>query len=89
MESNGRTRNATPLVSVSSEELLEQIAIEPVSIPIALRAGKIDGELAARGLRVALADLLIGATALHLGFELVTDNTRHFRMIPTLVVKQL
>jgi predicted nucleic acid-binding protein len=71
------------------DELLRQIAIEPVSIPIALRAGRIDGELAARGLRVALGDLLIGATALHLGFELVTDNARHFKMIPNLVVKQL
>ncbi len=71
------------------DELLQEIAIEPVTVPIAFRAGQIDGELAARGLRVALGDLLIGATALHLGFEVVTDNVRHFKMIPNLIVKQL
>jgi predicted nucleic acid-binding protein len=46
------------------DELLQEIAVEPVTVPIALRAGKLDGELAARGMRVALGDLLIGATAL-------------------------
>jgi len=29
---------------------------------------------------------LIGATALHLGFDLVTLNTRHFQLIPGLKV---
>lgn len=71
------------------DELLQEIAIEPVTVPIAFRAGKVDGELAAKGVRIALGDLLIGATALHLGFDLVTDNTRHFKMIPNLVVKRL
>ena len=71
------------------DELLQKIAIEPVTVPIAFRAGKIDGELAARGVRVALGDLLIGATALHLGFEVVTHNVRHFKMIPNLLVKEL
>jgi predicted nucleic acid-binding protein len=51
-------------------ELLQEFQIEPVTVSIALRAGKIDGELAAKGVRVALGDLLIGATALHLGFDL-------------------
>ena len=27
-------------------------------------------------------DLLIAATAIHLGYSLVTNNTRHFRRIP-------
>jgi tRNA(fMet)-specific endonuclease VapC len=71
------------------DELLQKIAIEPVTVPIAFRAGKIDGELAARGVRVALGDLLIGATALRLGFEEVTHNVRHFKMIPNLLVKEL
>jgi tRNA(fMet)-specific endonuclease VapC len=71
------------------DELLQEIAVEPVTVHIALRAGQIDGELTARGVRVALGDLLIGATALHLGFEVVTENIRHFEMIPNLVVKQL
>jgi predicted nucleic acid-binding protein len=38
--------------------------VHPVTVPIALRAGQIDGQLQAAGTRVALADLLIGTTAL-------------------------
>jgi predicted nucleic acid-binding protein len=41
------------------------------------------------GTRIALSDLLIGSTALELGYAVVTHNLRHFQMIPNLVVKQL
>jgi tRNA(fMet)-specific endonuclease VapC len=71
------------------DELLQEIVVEPVTIPIARLAGKIDGELGARGSRVALSDLLIGATALHLGFGVVTYNARHFETISGLEVKKL
>lgn len=71
------------------QELLSVISVEPVTTPIAIRAGRIDGSLHAKGLRVALADLLIGATALELGYSVVTHNVRHFEMIPNLEVKQL
>jgi predicted nucleic acid-binding protein len=40
-------------------------------------------------MRVALGDLLIGATALELGYAVATANVRHFQMIPNLVVHQL
>jgi predicted nucleic acid-binding protein len=53
---------------------------------VALRAGQIDGENAARGIRPALADLLIGVTALELGYRVTTGNMRHFQMIPGLEV---
>jgi predicted nucleic acid-binding protein len=52
-----------------------------VTIPIALRAGKIDGENTAQGIRLPLSDLLIGITALELGFRVATANVRHFQMI--------
>lgn len=39
--------------------------------------------------RVALGDLLIGTTALELGHAVATHNTRHFQMIPDLLVKQI
>jgi len=55
-----------------------------VSIPIALRAGKIDGENTAQGIRVALSDLLIASTALELGYRVAPANVRHFQMIPGL-----
>jgi hypothetical protein len=46
-------------------------------------------ERAERGVTLPFEDLLIGATALHLGFAVVTENIRHFAMIPDLEVKQL
>ncbi len=60
--------------------------IYPVTHSIALLAGFIDGKLASQGIRVALSDLLIGATALELGYAVATSNQRHFSMIPDLKV---
>ncbi len=70
-------------------ELLGAVPVQPVTIPIALRAGQIDGECQARGIRIPLADLLIGASALELGFHVGTTNERHFRLIPSLQVTSL
>lgn len=70
-------------------ELVNEISIEPITIPIALRAGRIDGTLRSKGQSVSLADLLIGATALELGYSVVTHNLRHFERIPSLEVKPL
>jgi predicted nucleic acid-binding protein len=55
----------------------------------ALLAGKVDGEQQSRGVTVPFGDLLIGATALEVGYSLLTVNVRHFRMIPNLTVVQL
>lgn len=63
--------------------------VYPVSVSIALRAGKLDGENQARGLKVPLPDLLIGVTALELGYSVGTANLRHFKQIPGLTVLQL
>jgi len=71
------------------QELLEQISVEPITVPVAIRAGTIDGALQAKGIRVALGDLLIGATALELGFSVATHNIRHFEKIPGLQVLPL
>jgi predicted nucleic acid-binding protein len=56
---------------------------------IAFVAGRIDGEQQSRGVKIPFQDLLIGATALHLRYAVVTGNPWHFHMIPALVVKQL
>jgi predicted nucleic acid-binding protein len=69
------------------DDLLIGMPVHPVTTPVALRAGQIDGQLQAAGLRVALADLLIGTTALVLGHAVATGNTRHFEMIPGLLVR--
>ena len=58
--------------------------MHPVSLPIAQLAGRIEGEQAAKGISIAMEDLLIGATALHLGFDVATLNVKHFSLIPGL-----
>ena len=70
-------------------ELLTAVPIHPVTPALALRAGHIDGQNQARGVRLPLADLLIGVTALELGYSVATANIRHFRSIPGLSVVQL
>lgn len=71
------------------DQLLAGMPVHPVSVAIALRAGRIDGMLQAQGSRIALADLLIGATALELGYSVATHNLRHFRRIPGLSVQSI
>ena len=65
-------------------ELMSALPVHPVSAAVALRAGQIDGENTAQGIRVALSDLLIGVTALELGYRVATANVRHFQMVPGL-----
>lgn len=71
------------------DELLMALPIYPVTIPIALRAGQIDGESQSRGVKLPLADLLIGVTALELGYSVATGNVRHFQSIPSLALVSL
>jgi predicted nucleic acid-binding protein len=71
------------------EELLTAMPVYPVTVSVALRTGQIDGENQVRGLRIPLADLLIGATALELGYSVHTANLRHFNRLPGLSVVQV
>jgi predicted nucleic acid-binding protein len=66
------------------EELCRDLIVHPVSLDIARLAGRIEGEQAARGISIAIDDLVIGATALHLGFDVATLNVKHFNRIPGL-----
>jgi len=70
-------------------ELLSVVEVYPYTKETALLAGKIDGEQQGRGITVPFSDLLIGATALEVGYLLLTVNVRHFRLIPSLTVVQL
>ena len=74
---------------VFAEELRRDMVVHPVTVDIAELAGRVEGEQAARGVSIAFEDLLIGATALHLGFDVVTLNIRHFQAIPGLSVLPL
>jgi predicted nucleic acid-binding protein len=71
------------------EELISAMPVYPVTVAIALRAGQLDGEKQAQGLKFALPDLLIGVTALELGYSVGTSNVRHFGDVPGLSVLRL
>jgi tRNA(fMet)-specific endonuclease VapC len=71
-----------------TQELRRDVAVIPVTAEIAELAGRIEGEQAALGISIAFEDLLIGATALHMNYAVVTLNVRHFQMIPSLSVVQ-
>ncbi len=62
------------------------LEIHPVTSRIARRAGLLDGDLAKQGLSTAFPDLIIGVTALELGYSILTNNLRHFQRIPGLTV---
>ncbi|MGC9972987.1 MAG: PIN domain-containing protein [Bryobacteraceae bacterium] len=71
------------------DELLSAVPVQPVTVPIALHAGQVDGQAQARGVRIPLPDLLIGVSALELGYRVGTANLRHFQLIPGLTVVPL
>jgi predicted nucleic acid-binding protein len=71
------------------DELMSVVPLHPVTVPLALRAGQIDGQSQAKGIRIPLSDLLIGVTALELGYRIATHNIRHFKFIPGISIIQL
>jgi tRNA(fMet)-specific endonuclease VapC len=66
------------LTAIAFEEVI------PFDLAAAELAGRIAGELERVGQPIGTADPMIAATALHLGLELVTGNTVHFRRIQQL-----
>ena len=71
------------------DELLAAVAVYPLTTDAARLAGKLDAEQQSHGIVIPFADLLIGATALSLGYSVLTVNPRHFRRVPGLAVIQL
>ena len=71
------------------EELFQAVAVYPLTLPVARLAGRIHGEQMSQGIGIDFPDLVIGATALHLGFDVVTLNLRRFQRIPDLKVVSL
>lgn len=71
------------------DEVLADLTVYPYTRETALLAGKLDGEQQDKGVVIPFADLLIGATALSLGFSVMTANLRHFQKVPGLSVVRL
>jgi tRNA(fMet)-specific endonuclease VapC len=69
--------------------LINGFSIHAVTLEIARLAGKIDGQQQSVGVQIGFEDLLIGATALHLRFEVATLNDRDFRKIPGISIVSL
>jgi len=90
---HGIYRAPTPELRLRREsfinELLADLTVYPYTKETALLAGKLDGEQQSRGVVIPFADLLIGATALALGYSVLTVNVRHFEQIPGLSVVEL
>jgi predicted nucleic acid-binding protein len=90
---HGIYRALTPEIRLRRQtflnELLADLTVYPYTRETALLAGKLDGELQGRGVVIPFADLLIGATALALGYSVLTVNVRHFERIPGLSVVKL
>ena len=70
------------------DELIRDVPVHPVTLEVARLAGRIGGDQAGHGVTIAFEDLLIAATALQLGFGVVTGNVRHFEQVPGLKVVQ-
>src|SRR5439155_19127051 len=68
------------------EELLATVAIYPLTTDTAKLAGKLDAEQQSRGILVPFADLLIGATALSVGYFVLTVNGRRIHVHSELLV---
>jgi tRNA(fMet)-specific endonuclease VapC len=87
---HGLYRANTPALRLRRQtflnELLDDLTVHPYTKQTALLAGRIDGEQQSRGVVIPFADLLISATALSLGFSILTANVRHFRQVPGLSV---
>lgn len=64
-------------------ELYDIVAVYPLTLEVARLAGRIHGEQMGGGVSIDFPDLIIGATALHLGFDVVTLNTKHFQRFPS------
>jgi predicted nucleic acid-binding protein len=67
-------------------EFMRDVPVYPYTQVVAEFAGRIGAQQAAIGKTVPPIDLMIGVTALSLGFSILTTNERHFRLIPNLNV---
>jgi tRNA(fMet)-specific endonuclease VapC len=70
------------------DAVLAALPVVALTLPIMRVFAEIDARLRAAGSKLPTSDLLIAATALYRGDEVVTGNVRHFDRIPGLTVLQ-
>jgi predicted nucleic acid-binding protein len=68
------------------DRLCSDVPVHPFTVEVARMVGRIEGEQGAKGISTPFEDLVIGVTALRLGFDVARLNLRHFQLIPSLKV---
>jgi tRNA(fMet)-specific endonuclease VapC len=61
----------------------------PFTSTVALRLGALDARLEMDGKKLQIQDLIIGCTAVEVGYTLATKNLDHFNRIPGLRIVTL
>lgn len=81
----GIERSRTPLRETDLvEEAMRGHRVTDLARDHAMRAGRVSGALARRGLVLGDADILIAGIALHEGAEVITRNEGDFARVPDL-----
>lgn len=87
---HGIYRATAPEIRARRESFIQELAADltvyPYTAETAWLAGRLGGEQQAKGNSIPFSDLLIGATALSLGYSVLTLNLRHFGLVPGLQV---
>lgn len=68
-------------------QIAETFPIIEISRPIIETFAELKASLQSDGKSIADLDLMIASTALNMSYILVTNNERHFKMIPGLVIE--
>lgn len=83
----GCARTGSAKLHKKIEELLAEIPVLPLDVPVDAECGALRAELEARGQTIGHNDLFIAAHACALGTTLVTANTSEFNRIKGLKVE--
>ena len=70
------------------EAVLGGITVLPFDLNVARTHARLFAELAASGRQIGPNDLIIAATALTYGYDVLTHNLRHFDRVPGLIVER-
>lgn len=71
------------------EKVIELFPVYPFDIPTTRIYADIWAQLRKKGIQIGAHDLMIGSTALALGFSVATFNIRHFERIEGLKIETL
>jgi predicted nucleic acid-binding protein len=70
------------------ESILRNVRVVDFDIEVARVHARLSSELTTAGQRIGDNDLIIAATALAHGYDVVTSNVREFERVPGLVVRR-